>query len=73
MAADSKLLIVENILSNPPQPFNAAMDILMSLIGGKERTAEGFHAIASAAGLKVEKIWVSPDREDVAVVECSKA
>ncbi len=72
MAADSKLLIVEQIIGNPPAPFAAAADIFMATIGGKERTAEAFGRIASAAGLKIEKVWPNAGT-DVAVIECVKA
>ncbi|POR37888.1 Demethylsterigmatocystin 6-O-methyltransferase, partial [Tolypocladium paradoxum] len=37
MADDSRLLIVEQVMGNPPSPFAAANDVYISTIGGKER------------------------------------
>ncbi|KND92354.1 Demethylsterigmatocystin 6-O-methyltransferase [Tolypocladium ophioglossoides CBS 100239] len=56
MAEDSRLLIVEQVLGNPPSPLAAAADVYMSTLGGKERTLEGFEAIASLAGLRIAKV-----------------
>jgi hypothetical protein len=60
MAADSKLLIVETLLSNPPSALQASMDIMMLAIGGKERNLEGFKAICGQAGLKITKVVENP-------------
>ncbi len=49
MAQDSRLLIVEQILSDPPSALGAAADMFMATIGGKERTLQNFHEIANAA------------------------
>lgn len=72
MAPDSRLLIVEQVLGNPPSPFAAANDVWMATIGGKERPLESFDAIASRAGLKIAKVHPTPGSE-VAVIECKKA
>lgn len=71
MAEDSRLLIVEEVLTNPPSPMAAAGDIIMTTLGGKERSLEGFTAITSAAGLKIAKVHPSPG-SNVAVIECQK-
>lgn len=74
MAADSKLLIVEQVLSNPPAPFAAGTNVMMATIGGKERTREDFEAILSPAGLKIAKIsTVSEGNASGSVIECVKA
>ena len=72
MAADSRLLIVEQIIGNPPSPFGIASDVFILTIGGKERSAEDFQALASQAGLKVNEIFYTPG-SDVGVVEIVKA
>ncbi|USP81340.1 hypothetical protein yc1106_08614 [Curvularia clavata] len=51
MARDSKLLVGETVLSNPPGRPTAMIDLLLSTIGGKERTIEGFNKVAERAGL----------------------
>ena len=73
MAEDSRLLIVEQVLGNPPSPFAAANDIWMSAIGGKERTQEGFDAIANSCWAEdCQESHPTPGSE-VAVIECKKA
>ena len=72
MAADSRLLIVELILENPPTASGSATDIIMATIGGKERTLEGFRSIASEAGLRINKVYRGKP-EDIAIIECTKA
>jgi hypothetical protein len=52
MAPDSRLLIGETVLSNPPSRPTAMVDLLLSTIGGKERTVEGFNKVAERTGLK---------------------
>ncbi len=72
MASDSKLLIVEQVMSNPPSQFAIATDLVMLTIGGKERTLEGFQALTEAAGLRIENVYRN-EGTDAAVVECVKA
>ena len=72
MAPDSKLLITEQIMPNPPTALNAWTDLCMMNLGGKERTEEMFRALADRAGLKVVGVYRSL-ATDVAVVECVKA
>ena len=72
MVQDSRLLIVELVLANPPNQAGAAMDIYMMMISGVERTEEGFRAIIEAAGLRMLKVWEA-DSSDYAVIECAKA
>lgn len=57
MAPDSRILIVENVLGDLPSPVSIGNDILMMLLGGKERTLEEFKSIMGEAGLEVEKLW----------------
>jgi len=72
MAEDSRLLVVEQILTNPPSHSGAALNIYMMTISGIERTVEGFRAIIEAVGLKMLKVW-EDDRSDFGVIECAKA
>jgi hypothetical protein len=72
MAADSRLLIVEQILDFPPLPFAAAADVLISTIGGKERTMDEFESVVSRAGLKISQVCRTPD-SDVGIIECQIA
>lgn len=53
MAADSRLLIVEILLDDPPAQFQVTFDLMMLGGAGKERTLAGFEAIARRAGLRV--------------------
>lgn len=74
MADDSKLLIAEYIMSNPPSKFAIWMDFIMCMSGGKERTKAMWHEVTAQAGLKIvafHGVDTSPDGH--AVIECVKA
>ena len=71
MVEDSRLLIVEQILSNPPSATGSAADIFMATIGGKERTIENFTEIAEKAGLKIKQVFSNPGT-DAGLIECVK-
>ncbi|UNI21335.1 hypothetical protein JDV02_007334 [Purpureocillium takamizusanense] len=71
MVEDSRVLIVEQVLSDPPLPLAAATDVYMATIGGKERTLQDFHEIAARAGLAIVTAHPAPG-SDVAVIECRK-
>ncbi|KAK4141070.1 O-methyltransferase-domain-containing protein [Dichotomopilus funicola] len=70
MAADSRLLIVETLLGDKPSAFQAAMDLSMLAISGKERTLAGFQEITGKAALKITKVSQNP--EGSAVIECTR-
>ncbi|KAK2745075.1 o-methyltransferase [Colletotrichum kahawae] len=53
MASDSKVLISEMVMSNPPDPLVAMNDFGMLEIGGKERTADDWAELVARAGLFV--------------------
>ncbi|KIX95069.1 uncharacterized protein Z520_09379 [Fonsecaea multimorphosa CBS 102226] len=62
MSPDSKVLIADMVM--PQRVYEAdlpaaAMDNVVMVMGGKERTAEGFNKLLEAAGLKMVKIWHS--------------
>jgi hypothetical protein len=71
MAADSRLLIVEELLGSPPNPMAAAADIIMASIGGKERTLKNFEEVAEGAGLKIVEAHRTKD-STIAVIELMK-
>ena len=71
MAPDSRVLICEQIMSNPPSPLNAQTDLCMLGLGAKERTEKMFEKLVPASGLKLIKIWKSTGT-DVGIVECGK-
>lgn len=71
MAPDSRLLIVEEILSNPPTAFGSAQDILMAALGGKERTIEDWRALTGRAGLSLKATYRT-EGSGVAVIECAR-
>lgn len=68
MAPDSKLLIAEYVMSDPPTAFDCMMDFTMIDLGGKERTAKDWAELAARASLRLEKIH-GVGRE-IQVVEC---
>ena len=72
MARDSKLLVGETVLSNPPGRPTAMIDLLLSTIGGKERTIEGFNKVAERAGLKLSGVHKA-SFGDFSIIEYSKA
>ncbi|OHW97709.1 o-methyltransferase [Colletotrichum incanum] len=71
MGSDSKVLVVEYVLQNPPPPVSAMTDFGMMNIGGKERTAGDWRALMVRAGLKIEKIHGLHMK--MQVIECAKA
>ncbi|KIW62740.1 hypothetical protein, variant [Phialophora macrospora] len=72
MAPDSRILITEQIMPNPPTALNAWTDLCMMNLGGKERTEKMFDALTASAGLKMVGVHKSL-ATDVAVIECVKA
>ncbi|KAJ0368273.1 hypothetical protein COL26b_010924 [Colletotrichum chrysophilum] len=58
MGSDSRVLVAEMVMDDPPQPLQAMYDFTMLDIGGKERTAKNWAQMAAGAGLKVNKIYV---------------
>ncbi|KAK3294633.1 O-methyltransferase-domain-containing protein [Chaetomium fimeti] len=71
MAPDSRLLIVETMLGDQPSAFQAAMDLSMLTISGKERTRANFEDITGKAALKITKVSQIPGGS--AVIECALA
>lgn len=73
MAPDSKILLEEDIMENPPGQMAAMLDIMMLGFGGKQRTLETWMDIISAAGLEVLSISRgSGPWRSLSVIECVK-
>jgi len=72
MAPDSKLLVEEPVIGNPPSRFPTMVDVILATIGGKERTLEGFRDITGRAGLKITAVS-STERSDMSIIVCEKA
>jgi O-methyltransferase domain len=74
MADDSKVVIQEDVMDNPPSNSAAMLDIMMLGFGGKQRTLETWQKVISAAGLQISSVakgngpWKS-----LCVIECVKA
>ncbi|KAH9225151.1 hypothetical protein K456DRAFT_1852815 [Colletotrichum gloeosporioides 23] len=71
MAGDSRLLIAEQVLDNPPSAPAASLDLLMLTVGGKERTEEMWRDVIAAAGLELADVF-SAEGNPHAVLECVK-
>ncbi|KAK3308970.1 O-methyltransferase-domain-containing protein [Chaetomium strumarium] len=71
MVADSRLLIVEMLLGDRPSALQAAMDMAMLTLSGKERTLANFEDITGRAALKITKVSEIPGGS--AVIECALA
>ncbi|KAK2002733.1 O-methyltransferase [Colletotrichum falcatum] len=71
MGSDSKVLVVEYVLRNPPSLMGAMADFGMMNIGGKERTAGNWETLVARAGLRIEKIHGMNLK--MQVIECVKA
>lgn len=71
MARDSRLLIVDLLMDNPPTPSAAAMDLFMCITAGKERTIEMFERLTADAGLRITRI-VPGKTSEMGVLECVK-
>jgi hypothetical protein len=63
MQPDARLLVIEQVLGDPNTDalFSAESDItMMVLLGGKERTRDGFATLLEAAGLTLSNIVYTP-------------
>jgi len=68
MNPDGKVLVVETVIPAGNEPcFGKWLDLMMLLVGGRERTEEDYSRLFSAAGLKLNRV-VSTASE-VSVIE----
>ncbi|KAK1997564.1 O-methyltransferase [Colletotrichum falcatum] len=74
MAADSRLLIQEDVAANPPHWTTAMLDFMMLTFGGKHRTLACWTEVLGRAGLEISSVSMGegPWRH-LAVIECVKA
>ncbi|KAI1142949.1 S-adenosyl-L-methionine-dependent methyltransferase [Hypoxylon sp. FL0543] len=68
----ARVLINDQIMTEPPHRFVAAMDMVMLTFASKERSEEQFKDLANRAGLTVVKVH-RPENSTMGVVECKKA
>jgi SAM-dependent methyltransferase len=72
MAPGGKILVVEMVIPPGNEPsFGKWLDLMMLLVAGRERTAEEYSGLFSAAGLKLNR--VIPTSSDVSIVEGVRA
>ncbi len=68
MSPDGKVLVVEMVIPPGNAPaFGKWLDLMMLLVGGKERTQEEYAALFAAAGLRLSR--VIPTAAEVSVLE----
>ncbi|NJD56822.1 MAG: methyltransferase [Nitrospirae bacterium] len=72
MNAGGKVLVVEMVVPPGNEPgFGKWLDLMMMLVGGRERTGEEYRRLFSAAGLKLNR--GIPTASDVSILECVQA
>lgn len=69
MEADSKLLIMELVLTPDSPPLCYAVDLTMMAISGKERTLEDWEHLVATAGLRIDKTSFGTGTS-LSVLEC---
>ncbi|OTA69355.1 S-adenosyl-L-methionine-dependent methyltransferase [Hypoxylon sp. EC38] len=67
----ARILINDQIMTDPPHRFVAAMDMVMLTWASKERSEEQFKDLANRAGLMVVKVH-KPEGATMGVVECKR-
>jgi SAM-dependent methyltransferase len=68
MKPGSRLLVVEAVIPTANQPsFGKWLDLMMLLVGGRERTEEEFRRLFAAAGLTLNR--VVPTSSDISILE----
>lgn len=56
MADDSRLLIQEDVLDNPPHQWAAYLDFMMLNLGGKQRTLKNWEQLLGSVGLRIASV-----------------
>jgi len=68
MDSDGRVLVVETVIPTMNAPcFGKWLDLMMLLVGGRERTEEEYRRLFRAAGLRVKR--VIPTASEVSIVE----
>ena len=73
MPAHGRLMLVEQLLDESPDPVRTALSDLTMLVvaGGQERTTDEYRSLLAAAGLDL--IQTAPTGSDVFVLEAAPA
>ena len=72
MGNGGKVLVVETVIPSGNEPcFGKWLDLMMLLVGGRERTKEEYENLFSAAGLRLAHIV--PTAHEVSVMEGVRA
>jgi hypothetical protein len=73
MADDSKILLQEDVMDNPPSHMATMLDLMMMGFGGKQRTIENWKKVVDAAGLEISGISTGKGPwRTLSVLECVK-
>lgn len=73
MADDSKLLIMEDIVANPPHTRSTTFDMMMMKVGGKERPLHCWETVTRNAGLVITNVLQGTGQLGyLSVIECMK-
>jgi hypothetical protein len=68
MNSDGRVLVVETVLPTGNEPFFGKwLDLMMLLVGGRERTEEEYERLFSASGLRLNRIVSTAS--DVSIIE----
>lgn len=72
MNPDGRILVVETVIPPMDQPcFGKWLDLMMLIVGGRERTEEQYQRLFSRAGLKLNRIV--PTAHEISVIEGIRA
>ena len=68
MNSDSRILLIESVIPRRNEPcFGKWLDLMMLLVGGRERTEDEYRQLFSAAGLTLNR--VIPTMSEVSIIE----
>lgn len=71
MREDSRLLIMDDVMEDPPDKFAAMLDFAMLGFGGKERNLAGWNHVLGKAGLRITSISRGEGEwKTLSVIEC---
>jgi len=72
MRPEGRVLVVETVIPSGNEPcFGKWLDLMMLVVGGRERTKEQYEDLFSAAGLRLTR--VVPTAHEVSVIEARRA
>jgi len=72
MGPEGRVLVVESVIPEGSDPcFGKWLDLMMLIVGGRERTAQEFRRLFASAGLSLKRIV--PTAAEVSVLEATRA